>query len=797
MNFKNGLAIFLVFFVHLFVFQYTYAQSAKDFLKIAQNDHKEGNYEDAVKRYTKSIELESSNEKAYTGRAEAHEQLAQHNYAAEDWLAAASLNPKKAEYFARAGRSFFEAEMYSHAENALAKANEINPKDIEVLQLQTRLYLKLRDFYKAHLSATAAISQKRSLINTYWLGIVSDSLGNYDEAIASFEEILSGNHLYEDAYEGLVSARLSRYDKHTSAFLQSEELDLALENARIGLELFPENVNLRVLRSRIYFLRFEFSKAIDDISRAIALAPDREDYHMWRGEYFQKFGQQQNAIADFSRVIGLNPMRPEAYYRRGVAHEATFNHNLALNDFEEALNLLLGSTDQEKADKYRQARNRILELRRESDLPVIVLHHPEADADQVIKVRKDVDSLTINGMIGDESRIKYIRINDKNITFQQRAINPEFSVDLPLEGMNRISVTASDWYDNIASVAYDILRTEVDPPAVFISEPYASDENELVIDEDVTLLAVKGRVEDESLIRSITINGVNASFASGRLNPAFTAYVDISNKDNLLVSATDVFGNEQVVKYRLKRQAVALAGLNPMGKTWVVFIENSRYQSLASIDGPEKDVVKMQQALGGYTIDRVIHKKNMTKSEMERFFSIELRDLVKSNRVNSLLVWYSGHGKQLNETGYWFPVDARRDDEFSYFNINALKAGMQSYSRELSHTLVVTDACDAGPSFADVTRSDLEIKRCEDWEATQLRSSQVLSASGYELASGNSPLSSNFVDLLQQSQDACIPVEALVLKMREQNTGPGSVPKLGIISGFGHENGTFFFVRNE
>lgn len=797
MTSKSGLATILFFIAHLFVFQSVFAQSAKDYFKIAQNDFKEGNFEDAIKRYTKSLELEPNNEKAYSGRAEAHEQFAQYSYAAEDWMAAASVNSRKAEYYANAGRNYFEAEMYSHAEKALNKANEINSKDLDVLQLQTRLYLKLGDFYKAHLSATAAISQKRSLINTYWLGVVSDSLGNYDEAIASFEEILRGNHLYEDAYEGLVSARLSRYEKHTSAFLQSEELDLALENARVGLELFPSNGQLRVLRSRIYFLRFEFSKAIDDISRAIALEPDREDYHMWRGEYFQKFGQQQNAIADFSRVIGLNPMRPEAYFQRGIAHEATFNHNLALNDFEEALNLLLGKTNQEKADKYKQARNRILEMGRETDLPVIVLHHPEVGADHVIKVRNDVDSLTINGMIVDESRIKYIRINDKNIIFQQRAINPEFSIDLPMQGMNKISVTASDWYDNIASVAYDILRTEVDPPKVVISEPYASDDNELVIDEDITLLEVKGRVEDESHIRSITINGVNASYASGSLNPAFTAYVDISNKDNLLISVSDVFGNEQVVKYRLKRQALALAGLNPMGKTWVVFIENSRYQSLASIDGPEKDVVKMQQALGGYTIDRVIHKKNMTKSEMERFFSIELRDLVKSNRVNSLLVWYSGHGKQLNETGYWFPVDARRDDEFSYFNINALKAGMQSYSRELSHTLVVTDACDAGPSFADVTRNDLEIKRCEDWEATQLRSSQVLSASGYELASGNSPLSSNFVDLLQQSQDDCIPVEALVLKMREQNTGVGAVPKLGIISGFGHENGTFFFVRSE
>ena len=67
-----------------------------------------------------------------------------------------------------------------------------------------------------------------------------------------------------------------------------------------------------------------------------------------------------------------------------------------------------------------------------------------------------------------------------------------------------------------------------------------------------------------------------------------------------------------------------------------------------------------------------INKKNMSKKQLERFFSIELRDLVRSNRVNSLLVWYAGHGKFINETGYWVPTDAKRDDEFTYFNINNL-----------------------------------------------------------------------------------------------------------------------------
>jgi hypothetical protein len=35
----------------------------------------------------------------------------------------------------------------------------------------------------------------------------------------------------------------------------------------------------------------------------------------------------------------------------------------------------------------------------------------------------------------------------------------------------------------------------------------------------------------------------------------------------------------------------------------------------------------------------------MTKETMDKFFSIKLRDYVKNNTINSLVIWYAGHGK--------------------------------------------------------------------------------------------------------------------------------------------------------
>ena len=187
----------------------------------------------------------------------------------------------------------------------------------------------------------------------------------------------------------------------------------------------------------------------------------------------------------------------------------------------------------------------------------------------------------------------------------------------------------------------------------------------------------------------------------------------------------------------------------------------------------------------------------MTKLAMEKFFSIELRDMVRNNQVTSLLIWYAGHGKFINDIGYWIPVDATRDDEFSYFNISTLKASLQAYSKYIKHTLIITDACESGPTFYQAMRSQMdEDKSCNDQEATSFKSSQVFSSAGKELASDDSQFTKTFAKSLQFNENACMPIESIVTKVTEATAGnENQKPQFGKIAGFEDENGTFFFIK--
>lgn len=232
-----------------------------------------------------------------------------------------------------------------------------------------------------------------------------------------------------------------------------------------------------------------------------------------------------------------------------------------------------------------------------------------------------------------------------------------------------------------------------------------------------------------------------------------------------------------------------------MGKTWVVFIENSDYETFASLDGPTQDVVLMKAALMNYKIDRIIHKKNLTKKEMEEFFCNEVGGLIRSNHVNSLLFWYAGHGKFIGETGYWVPVDAKRDDESTYFNTKYLKKSLKDYENEMTHILVITDACESGPSFYQAMRNTGKEVSCSDIQASQSKSSQVFSSTGYENRTVESQFSTTFAKTLQNSSSSCIPIESIVVEVTTAVVGNNQrKPKFGKIDGLKDENGTFFFM---
>ena len=444
-----------------------------------------------------------------------------------------------------------------------------------------------------------------------------------------------------------------------------------------------------------------------------------------------------------------------------------------------------------------EANDRLYAINRESNSPEIWLETPTITPRSEIEIGLDKKSILVSGKVTDKSLLAELSINNIPVRYEGKGTIP-FAAEVVIPSDETLRIVARDVYDNEKVLTCRIRRTEVDPPEIQILAPYILGENVLVIDSIASTIDIEGRVTDQNLIRAVKIENISAQFSQDNLNPSFIAKgIDVRNNDKVTILVEDVYGNRTIMDYSLDRNGTTISASNPMGNTLVVFIENSDYQNFAALQGPPKDASLITGVLeDDYQVLPVKRIRNQTKQEMEKFFSIELRDEVRANKIKSLVIWFAGHGKFINDVGYWIPVDARRDEEFTYFSLNTLRASMETYMNYLTHVLVITDACESGPSFYQAMRSEVKTRNCADWRATQFKSSQIFSSAGYELAVDDSQFTRTFASTLRGNPNTCISIDEIVLHVTKAVAGNNQQkPRFGKITGLKDEDGTFFFVK--
>jgi tetratricopeptide (TPR) repeat protein len=756
-------------------------QCANKFYKAGMEFYEAGNYEDAIEQYNKWLSEDSDNSKAYIARAKAYKRLDSNKKAADDFSRAAALT-EDAEDFMKAANLYLAIKDYKRAAKMATRAIDEDKKHINAHKKAIKSYIKLKEYKEARHYSNKLVDIEENAGNYYWRGFIESKLNNLKQAERDLRKSIELSPEIIDPYKTLADV-----------LYRAERYDQALTICNRGLKVDKKNKPLLKTRSLVYKEKDEYPKAINDLSKILLFNPEDTEIFFKRGLLYYEFNQSMNAINDFSKVIALKPDFEKAYYYRAKANEGITNYKRAAKDYKKYLERV--EKDSSTADQIKKVRKKIFELLRENNPPQIALADSVPNHGNTLVVPGNQKKLTITGKVKDESKIKTLTINNNKAEFKKIDSKYQFKKEADISNLQKVEITAKDVYGNSKNVSYTIKRSETNPPEIELSSPYASHNGEIYLQTKNPKIYIEGDIKDESLIKSIKIGNRTASYATDIKNPSFSATIDISNKENFTIKAVDAKGNVQKKKYTLNREGVNISSDNPMGKTWVVFIENSDYKTFASLDGPVKDVSTIKSALANYEIHNFIHKKNMTKKDMERFFSIELRDLVKANQVNSLLIWYAGHGKFINETGYWVPVDAKRDNEFSFFNINNLKASLQAYSDIITHTLVVTDACESGPSFYQAMRSIRKKRDCSDWKDTRAKSAQVFSSAGNELAVDQSQFTESFANTLVNNPNACIPIEDIVSKVTLSVTKSGrQEPQFGKIEGLADEGGTFFFI---
>lgn len=776
---------YILYFSILFSPTFLYAQNPKKYFKTAEEFIENKRYNDAIDLLTKAIDLEPDYEEAYLLRATAYESIENYLNAVEDYKRASVFMNKETDVFYKAGRSYYKLGRYKDALAMLNQALDLKKGNLEALQLKVLTLIELEDYFKALEAAEATVKEKSSAENYYYQGLVSEKLKNIGGAKNDYERALKKDKDYVPAYIALAKLALNDGD-----------IISATDYVEDALTREPKNIDAILVKSEISKANHDYTHAISDLSDAISIDSENADLYFLRGELYRDLKQPQNAIFDFDQVIKLDANNIQAYYQRASANQLIRNKDAAIKDYKKLIELIENNEDNKEL--LSEAEKKLFELNRENNKPELKLVEP-VFIKNTIEIPKNTSEIRIVGRLSDESEISFLKINNIDVPIIEDIDGLGFDFTLFLDDENSISIILGDVYNNILHETYQIIRTEVEPPHIYLIAPYALDNNDIYLPDTSSTIYVEGQIEDESKISSVIIEGITASYRFEDINPTFSASINIANKNKIKISATDNFGNETVEVYRISRETNNILASNPMGKTWVVFIENSNYQNFPKLENAPAEINTMKNSLSNYSIHNFLHKKDLGKHELERFFAIELRDLIRSNKVNSLLIFYAGKSEFIDDKGYWLPLDARQGEKFSYFDINALKASLQGYTKYLSHMLVITDVCTLGSQFYKSSENATTVSpNCDDPEFMKLKSSQVLGLSADEVTTDNLKFVEAFARILIENPDKCLSIEKVFNDVSESlETSDKQKLVLGNITNLENQNGTFFFIRRK
>lgn len=141
--------------------------SAEYFSQIAQEKYEQGNFAEAIARYTRAIEINPNYAPAYNGRGNVRYSVKGYYQAIADYAKAIELAPNYAPAYNGRGHLRYSLEEYHSAIADYTKAIELNPEYVEAYNGRGNVQFSLKEYQKAIADYTKAIKLNPQYAQAY------------------------------------------------------------------------------------------------------------------------------------------------------------------------------------------------------------------------------------------------------------------------------------------------------------------------------------------------------------------------------------------------------------------------------------------------------------------------------------------------------------------------------------------------------------------------------------------------------------------------------------------------------
>ncbi len=480
----------------------------------------------------------------------------------------------------------------------------------------------------------------------------------------------------------VASGRFKGHDLATSYYNRGNfwnrkpDYDRAIADYDQALQLDPDYGYVYGNRGRAWYSKNNLDRALADLNDAIRINPKNAIEYNSRGNVWKDKGDLDKAMADYNQAIRFDSKFAIAYYNRGVAWGSQGNDDRAMADYDQAIKL-----DPNYGYAYGN-RGRIWYNKDNLDRAL-------ADLNEAIRINpKNALEYNSRGNVWRDKKDFDRAIADYNLAIQ---FNPKD----PFVFNNRGN-TWTDKGNYINAIADFDQAIRLDPgyTAAFTNRGLANekkgDADSARADYNASLAVPEkysnGKWAHDTATKhlaSLPATTGRASSSAGRSPSGPVAVV-----------------TPPVIPQVLPRPAAS--GFDP-GRRVALVIGNSSYSAVPQLPNPRHDSETVADALRRVGFKTVTLLTDLTREKLVDALRKFARD---AENADWALVYYAGHGIEMNGTNYLIPIDAKleidRDVEFEAIPLNQVMSAVEGAKKM---RLVLLDACRDNPFAHQMRRS--------------------------------------------------------------------------------------------
>ena len=256
--------------------------------------------EDRLECFKTAYEIDSNNLDIIINLANAQDENGNYDLAVEGYNKALAIDNKNPLIYNNRGYSYFQKKEYEKALNDYNQALLLSPK-LKIAEYNKQDLLKILkedEKYSSLLKETDTLNQD---YNYYFnLGMEETNLGNYNEAMTAFNQVISIKPDFAPVYMfiGILEFQKQNYTKAYEYYTKSIECDDKLIDAYFN-------------RGQIVFAtktidKTELKSALSDFEKAVELDPKFIDAYYSMAVVLKNLGDYIQAIAALDKILKID-----------------------------------------------------------------------------------------------------------------------------------------------------------------------------------------------------------------------------------------------------------------------------------------------------------------------------------------------------------------------------------------------------------------------------------------------------------------------------------------------------------